>query len=459
MTVLDPGVATPIGADRPARARAELREVDGRTVAYVEIDGRRAEESGAAEAEVVERALRLAGDLGCPVLIVIRSVSATPDRGGLDGLVAWGRVAMAAVRISGVVPLLVAVTGAVHGSLTPLLGLADHVVVTQAATAYLNGPRPVSTVTGTTVTPIELGGAEVHATRSGLAALVAQDHGDAVTALADLLGHFPDNHLGDPPRWPTIDNPDRACTAAASVVPDEASQSYDVREVLADVFDEGSVLEVHARHAPNLVTAYARLDGRSVAVVANQPAVRAGTLDIESSGKGARHVQLADAFGLPIVTFVDTPGYQPGRDLEWRGMIRHGAKLVHAYASASVPRLGVILRKAYGGAYIVMDSRTMGSDLVLAWPTAEIAVMGAPGAVAILNRRDLDAAHDPGARRLELETAYRDAYCSPRIAAERGLVDQVIDPADTRRLLAAALRRLATKRPALVVRKHANQPL
>ncbi|MEO6628016.1 MAG: carboxyl transferase domain-containing protein, partial [Aquihabitans sp.] len=433
MTVLDRVVVTPIGADRPARARAELCEVDGRTVAYVEIDGRRADQSGAAEAEVVERGLRLAGDLGCPVLIVIRSVSVTPDHGGIDALVAWGRVAAAAVRISGVVPLLVAVTGAVHGSLTPLLGLADHVIVTRDATAYLNGPRPVSLVTGTAITPTELGGAVVHATRSGLAALVAHDHDDAVTALADLLAHFPDNHLVVPPHWPSTDSPHRQCPAAAAVVPAETNRSYDVREVLADVFDEGSVLEVYASHAPNLVTAYARLDGRSVAVVANQPAVRAGTLDIESSGKGARHVQLADAFGLPIVTFVDTPGYQPGRDLEWRGMIRHGAKLVHAYASASVPRVSVILRKAYGGAYIVMDSRTMGSDLVLAWPTAEIAVMGAPGAVAILHRRDLDTAHDPDARRLELEAAYRDAYCSPRIAAERGLVDEVIDPADTRR--------------------------
>jgi propionyl-CoA carboxylase beta chain len=221
--------------------------------------------------------------------------------------------------------------------------------------------------------------------------------------------------------------------------------------VVADVVDRGSLLEVHPHHAPNLVTAYARLDGRAVAVVANQPAVRAGTLDIAASVKGARHVQAADAFGLPIVTFVDTPGYQPGRDLEARGMIRHGAELVHAYAAATVPRLCVILRKAYGGAYIVMDSRTMGSDLVLAWPRAEIAVMGPAGAVEILHRREVD----PEVR-ARLEAEYRATYCTPRLAADRGLIDGVIDPADTRRVLTAAVHRLhqAPRAP----RSQAHQP-
>ncbi|HEX2578433.1 MAG TPA: carboxyl transferase domain-containing protein [Aquihabitans sp.] len=459
MTVLDPGVVTPIGADRPDAAHAELRELDGRTVAFFRVDGRRADSSGAAEAEVVERALALAEQVGCPVIGLVRSVAVDVGAGGLDALAAWGRVAARTVRLSGVVPLLLGVTGPVHGSLTPLLGLADHVVLTADATAYLNGPGPVGAVTGQVLDPVALGGATVHATRSGVASLVAEDEEDCLAALADLLAHLPDNHLGDPPRWPTDDPADRRCAQARSIVPLDASRAYDVRDVLADVFDEGSLLEVHADRAPNIVTAYARLDGRSVAVVANQPIVRAGTIDIDASCKAARHVHGADAHGLPLVTFVDTPGYEPGRDLEWRGMIRHGAKLVHAYAGATVPRLGVILRKAYGGAYIVMDSRTMGNDLVLAWPSAEIAVMGAAGAVAILNRRELDAADDPAARRGELEDEYRVKFLSPRIAAERGLVDEVIDPADTRRVLAGALGRLAPKRPVLPHRRHANEPL
>jgi len=448
---------TPIGADRPDAAHADLREIDGRTVAFFHVDGREAGSSGAAEAEVAARALALAEQIGCPVVGVVRSVAVAAD--GFDALAAWGRVAARSVRLSGVVPLLLVVSGPVHGSLAPLIGLADHVVVTRDATAYVNGPRPVERVTGELVQPDQLGGAPVHATRSGLASLVADDEDDALRAVADLLDHLPDNNLAEAPVRPGPDPVTRRCTAAAAAVPAEPTRAYDVRDVIDDVFDEGSVLEVHADHAPNVVTAYARLAGRSVAIVANQPCVRAGTIDIDASGKAARHVQGADALGLPLVTFVDTPGYEPGRDLEWRGMIRHGAKLVHAYSAATVPRLGVILRKAYGGAYIVMDSRTTGNDLVLAWPTAEIAVMGAPGAVAILNRRDLDAADDPAARRTELEQEYQAKFLSPRLAAERGLVDQVIDPADTRRLLAAALGRLHTKRPALPDRRHANEPL
>ena len=445
---------TPIGAARPDAVVAGLRELDGRTVAWFELSGRTATSSGAAEAEVVERALSIAGTVGCPVVGVVRSVAVEVAPTGLDGLVAWGRVAAAATRLSGVVPILVAVTGPVHGSLAPILGLADHVVMTADATAYVNGPAPVERITGAQVTPGELGGSAVHSSTSGLVSLTATDADDAVAALSELLDHLPDNHLAEAPRRPTGDAPTRPCHAAASVVPAEPHRSYDIRDVVADVIDHGSLLEVHPDHAPNVVTAYARLGGTSVAIVANQPGVRAGTLDIPASVKAARHVQLADAFGIPILTFVDTPGYQPGRELERRGMIRHGAKLVHAYAAATVPRLCVIVRKAYGGAYIVMDSRTMGSDLVLAWPRAEIAVMGAAGAVGILHRGE-----DDPAIRAKLEEQYRDAFCTPRIAAERGLVDDVVDPADTRRVLAAALPRLRHKRPELPARKHDNQPL
>ena len=226
-----------------------------------------------------------------------------------------------------------------------------------------------------------------------------------------------------------------------------------MREVVADVVDEGAFLELRAQFAPNLVTGLARLDGRAVGVVANQPRHLAGTLDINASQKGARFVQWCDAFGLPLVTLVDTPGFQPGRDLEWRGMIRHGAQLVHAYAAATVPRLCVVLRKAYGGAYIVMDSKGMGNDLCLAWPSAQVAVMGAQGAVQILHRRE-DAE-----TRSRLQEEYEEQYLNPYMAAERGFVDEVIDPAESRRAVAGALRLLATKRERLPTRKHGNGPL
>lgn len=458
-TVFDQTVATPIGAERPDAAHGELREVDGRTVAFFRVDGRRPDSSGAAEAEVIERTLMLAEQIGCPVIGLVRSVAVDHGVGGLDALTAWGRVAARATRLSGLVPLLLGVTGPVHGSLTPLVALADHVVFGNGATAFVNGPGPVRTVTGAEVGATELGGATVHTSRSGLASLGAGDEADCLATLADLLDHLPDNHLSDPPLRSSGDPLDRPCRRAADAVPPQATQAYDVRLVLRDVFDLDSLLEVHERWAPNIVCAYASLGGRSVAVVANQPAVRAGTIDIEASCKAARHVHGADALGLPIVTFVDTPGYEPGRDLEWRGMIRHGAKLVHAYAGASVPRLGVILRKAYGGAYIVMDSRTMGNDLVVAWPTAEIAVMGAAGAVAILHHRELADVEDPATRRLELEQEYRGRFLSPRLAAERGLIDEVIDPVDTRRMLGTALGRLANKRPRSIERRHANEPL
>jgi acetyl-CoA carboxylase carboxyltransferase component len=304
-----------------------------------------------------------------------------------------------------------------------------------------------------------LGGPGVHARSTGLASLLATDENDAIDALVELLSHLPDNWLAEPPVTVCTDPADRTSEVAARVVPSDSRAAYDVRELLADVLDHGSLLEVHGQHATNLVTAYGRLGGHPVAIVANQPLFRAGTLDISASSKAARHVQAADSANLPILTLVDTPGFEPGKDLEWRGMIRHGAELVHAYAAATVPRVCLVVRKAYGGAYIVMDSKTMGSDLVLAWPQAEIAVMGAPGAVAILNRRDIAEADDPDGERLRLEQQYQESYCTPRIAAERGYVDAVIDPRDTRAHLVAAFRRLATKRAELPARRHANTPL
>ena len=335
--------------------------------------------------------MRLAGELRVP-LVGELDTSGAELRDGVAALHAWGRLARELVHISGVVPTLLAVTGACVSGPALALGLFDHVVMTEDAFAYVTGPDSVQDFTGVRVSRTELGGAAVHAQRTGVASLVVGDDLAARDALAALLWYLPDHHLADPPRLETSDDAFRSCDLAASAVPQRSTASYDVRVVVRDVLDADSFLEVRPQYAPNLVTGYGSLGGRAVGIVANQPMQRAGTLDIEASRKAARFVATCDVFNMPIITFVDTPGFEPGRDLEWRGMIRHGAELVHAYSAATVPRICVVLRKAYGGAYIVMDSRGIGNDLCVAWPSAEIAVMGAPGAVAILNKGRSDDA-------------------------------------------------------------------
>jgi acetyl-CoA carboxylase carboxyltransferase component len=295
----------------------------------------------------------------------------------------------------------------------------------------------------------------VHRLRSGVAALVVDDEAAALDAAMHVLAFLPDNNLSEPRHWATDDPVERRCERAAQTVPEGAGASYDVRKVMADVVDDGDVLELWAGFAANLVTALATIEGRPVGVLANQPSALAGTLDIAASQKGARFVQLCDAFNLPLLTLVDTPGFQPGKDIEWRGMIRKGAQLVHAYADATVPRVCVVLRKAYGGAYIVMDSKGLGNDYCAAWPGAQLAVMGAPGAVEVLyGRRGID-----GAERAKLEADYAERYCTPDIAARRGYVDDVIDPAATREVVALAFRALRHKREHHPRRRHHNMPL
>jgi acetyl-CoA carboxylase carboxyltransferase component len=307
-----------------------------------------------------------------------------------------------------------------------------------------------------------LGGAGVHERQSGVAALVAHDEDDAMHAVDVLLSYLPSNHLEDPPLVQAGDPTERECRDAAAAVPARAAASYDVRTVVHDVVDLDSFLELRPAYAPSMVTGLGRLDGRTVGVVANQPMQNAGSLDIDAAQKAARFVQWCDCFNIAVVTFVDTSGYLPGRDLEWRGIIRHGAQLLHAYAAATVPRLCVVLRKAYGGAYIVMDSRGLGTDWCVAWPTAEIAVMGAQPAVRVLYRRQLDAVTDPQRRAEEeraLASEYEERFLNPYVAAERGYVDDVIPATETRRALAAALARLSTKREHQPHRRHSNTPL
>ncbi len=455
--------AAPVAARRGGAAVAALTEIDGRRVAWFRLAGGKHRGAiGPTEGQVIERTVRLALDAGIPIVGEIATSGADVSE-GLASLAAWGRVARALSDASGTLPILLSVTGPCVGGPALILGLADHVVMTAEAYAYVNGPRAAASFTGVTTSHAELGGADVHASRSGVASLVVLDEDEAAAATADLLSYLPSNHLEEPPVWPSDDPLDRPSKVAAGVVPERPTASYDVRVVIGDVCDADSFLEVRAALATNVVTGYARLGGTAVGVIANQPKSQAGTLDIEASRKAARFVQCCDAFGLPLLTFVDCGGFRPGRDLEWRGMIRHGAELVHAYANATVPRLCVVLRKAYGGAYIAMDSRGLGNDLCLAWPTAEIAVMGAPGAVAVLQRKKLAAVADPEERarvQAELEADYTERLCTPVVAAERGYVDDVIDPGDTRRLLVAGLAALRTKRATPRSRaKHSNTPL
>ncbi|MDQ3898708.1 MAG: methylmalonyl-CoA carboxyltransferase [Actinomycetota bacterium] len=455
--------AAPVAARRGGAAVAALTEIDGRRVAWFRLAGGKHRGAiGPTEGQVIERTVRLALDAGIPIVGEIATSGADVSE-GLASLAAWGRVARALSDASGTLPILLSVTGPCVGGPALILGLADHVVMTAEAYAYVNGPRAAASFTGVTTSHAELGGADVHAARSGVASLVVVDEDEAAAATADLLSYLPSNHLEEPPVWPSDDPLDRPSKVAAGVVPERPTASYDVRVVIGDVCDADSFLEVRAALATNVVTGYARLGGTAVGVIANQPKSQAGTLDIEASRKAARFVQCCDAFGLPLLTFVDCGGFRPGRDLEWRGMIRHGAELVHAYANATVPRLCVVLRKAYGGAYIAMDSRGLGNDLCLAWPTAEIAVMGAPGAVAVLQRKKLAAVADPEERarvQAELEADYTERLCTPVVAAERGYVDDVIDPGDTRRLLVAGLAALRTKRATPRSRaKHSNTPL
>ncbi len=455
-------LGAPISRDRGTAVEAGLGELAGRPVAMFRLAGGRHRGSiGPADGATIVRCIRQAVELGIPVVGIL-STSGADIHEGVASLHAWGRIARAVADASGVVPVLFAVTGPCLSGPALLLGMADHVVMTTEAYAFVSGPDAVTEFTGIPISAAKLGGTFVHDHHSGIADLSAVDEDDALAAITDLLSYLPQSAADEPPRLPVSDPLERDCEIAPTLVPARPTASYDVREVVGDVLDDASVLEVRPHYAPNLVTAYGRLGGRVVGVVANQPQMRAGTLDIEASRKAARFVQHCDTFNIPILTFVDTPGFEPGRDLEWRGMIRHGAELVHAYCQATVPRICIVLRKAYGGAYIVMDSKGVGNDVCLAWPTAEIAVLGAPPAVRILFRRRLDAIEDAAERAREtvrLEDDYTMKFATALIAAERGLVDDVVAPVDTRRRVAAALAGIGTKRDRSEPRRHSNSPL
>jgi propionyl-CoA carboxylase beta chain len=410
-------------------------------------------------AEKIVKIMDLAVRMGVP-LIGLNDSGGARIQEGVVSLGGYADIFLRNVRASGVIPQISAILGPCAGGAVYSPAITDFVfMVRDTSHMFVTGPNVIRTVTGEEVTMEELGGAMTHASRSGVAHFAASDEQAAISDIALLLSYLPSNNLEEAPRVEPTDDPDRACTMLDTFMPDSANVPYDVRDVIAEIVDDGELMEVSANFAQNIVVGFARIDGRPVGIVANQPQHLAGVLDIDSSSKAARFIRTCDAFNVPIVTFVDVPGFLPGTTQEYDGIIRHGAKLLYAYAEATVPKLTVILRKAYGGAYDVMGSKHIGADLNLAWPTAEIAVMGARGAVNILHRRELAEAEDPAALLAEFEARYAEQFANPWLAAERGYVDAVILPSETRQQLVRGLRFTATKREPGPARKHGNIPL
>ncbi len=432
---------------------SDVREFEERQVVWVDVDaGSRVGALTSESSGKIENASCVARAKGFPLIVIMRSSGADIVE-GFAALHGWGLAAKALTDCSGVVPIIMVVEGPAVSGPALLLGIADFVVMTVDSYAFVTGPTMVAEFTGVTIDNEELGGAASHARYTGAASLVAADLDSAIEMVGQLLTYLPQHNDEEPRTVPTDDPPDRQTPEAGTLLPKTSTGSYDVRDVVRAICDDGEMLELRGRWAPNVVTAFASVGGLPIGIVANQPLALAGTLDIPASQKAARFVAFCDAFNLPIVTLVDTPGFYPGKDLEWRGMIRHGAQLVFAYGRATVPRICVILRKSYGGAYIVMDSKTMGNDLCLAWPWAELAVMGAGQAAAILQRRATPQ------ERAAFEVDYAERLLNPYIAAERGYIDGVIEPAQTRQVIAEALMTLIDKREALVSRPHDNTPL
>ncbi len=445
--------SVPIWASSSSQTRAALTELDGRRVMLVSVRG--GENRGALtthDAAVLERAFRSAREERLPIVGLL-STSGVDVAEGVEAVVGWGRAASELVKSSGVVPILLTATGPVVSGPALMLGLADFTFFTSDAYAFVSGPHMVASFTGVPISAEDLGGSSSHARSSGVATMIVADADEAIEAMSAVLAYLPDHVDALPARVETADPIDRNTDIAAATVPSHPTGSYDVRDIIRDLADDDDFLEVRASFAPNLVTGFATIDGYTVGIVANQSQALAGSIDIPASHKGARFVQVCDAFSVPLLTLVDTSGFLPGKDLEWRGMIRHGAQLAFAYARATVPRIALIIRKSYGGAYIVMDSRYMGNDIMLAWPNAEVAVMGAKGAVEILHRNATPE------ERVGLELDYEARYLTPYPTAERGSISGVIDPVDTRREIAAALTMLITKREPLRPRRHDNMPL
>jgi len=473
--LLDPG--TFVETDILARHRAgtfgldRVRPyTDGVVTGWGAIDGRKVfvfsqdftvfgGSLGEVMAEKICKVMDMATSVGAP-LIGINDSGGARIQEGAASLAGYGHIFDRNVRASGVVPQISLVMGPCAGGAVYSPAITDFVFMVKGTShMFITGPDVIKAVTGEEVTFEELGGATTHASRSGIASFIAEDEPDCLSQVRYLLSFLPSNNLEDPPSFAPRDDPDRRDEALNTLIPDSPRAPYDMKDVIRRVVDDGEFFEVFPLWAANILIGFARLDGRSVGIIANQPKVLAGTLDYESSEKAARFIRFCDAFNIPLVVFEDVPGFLPGTAQEYGGIIRRGAKLLYAFAEATVPKVTVVTRKAYGGAYVVMNSKHLRADASFAWPTAEIAVMGSEGAVGVIFRREIQKAEDPAAKRAELIGAYEDQFSNPYIAAERGFVDDVIEPAETRPRLIQALRMLRTKREQVPPRKHGNIPL
>jgi propionyl-CoA carboxylase beta chain len=410
-------------------------------------------------ADKIVKVMEMAAKFGCPVIGINDSGGARIQE-GVVSLAGYAEIFWRNVQSSGVIPQISLIMGPCAGGAVYSPAITDFIFMVEGSSyMFITGPDVVKTVTGEEVTFEELGGAATHASKSGVAQFIAADEEACLDDARYLLSFLPQNNAEPAPFFEPADPRDREEPELDTLIPDDPAKPYDIKQVIRLVVDDGEFFEVHERYAENIVCGFARLGGHSVGVVGNQPRALAGVLDIDSSVKAARFVRTCDAFNVPLVTFVDVPGFLPGTDQEWRGIIRHGAKLLYAYAEATVPKLAVITRKAYGGAYDVMSSKHIRADFNFAWPTAEVAVMGPEGAVNIVFRKELEEAEDADARRAELIEDYRERFANPYSAAERGYVDDVIEPRRTRPALIDALETARPKRERRPSRKHGNIPL
>lgn len=412
-----------------------------------------------AHAEKITKIMDMAMKNGAPIIGLNDSGGARIQE-GVHSLAGYAEIFYRNVMASGVVPQISIIMGPCAGGAVYSPAITDFVVmVKETSHMFVTGPDVIKAVTHEDVTFEELGGASVHASKSGVAHFAAENEEDAIFLVQHLVDYLPSNNMQDPPVKPASDNPLREAPELDAIIPDNPNKPYDMKEVIRHVVDDGQFLEVHEHWAQNVLVGFARLGGRSIGIVAQQPTVLAGVLDVEASQKSARFVRLCDAFNVPLIVFEDVPGFMPGITQEHSGIIRQGAKLLYAFCEATVPKLTVIVRKAYGGAYCVMNPRHIGADLVLAWPSAEIAVMGPEGAVNVIFRREIGEAEDPVARKVELVQDYRDRFANPYVAAAAGFIDNVIEPRETRPHLINALEMLQNKRDSLPPKKHGNIPL
>ncbi len=443
---------------------------DGVVTGYATIDGRPVYLSaqdftviggtlGEAHAAKITKVMDMSVKMGTPFISINDSGGARIHE-GINALSGYGDIFLRNTHASGVIPQISVIMGPCAGGACYSPAITDFIfMVENTGQMYITGSQVVKAVTGEDVTLEELGGADVHNSKSGVAHFKSSSEEECISSLKELLSFLPDNNLSDVPQYDCTDDLNRISSELDDIIPDEPNRAYDMLDIINRVFDKGEFLEVQKYFAQNIITGFARINGSTVGVVANQPKVKAGSLDVDSSDKAARFVRFCDSFNIPLVTFTDVPAFLPGVGQEHSGIIRHGAKLLYAFAEATVPKVNIIVRKAYGGAYIAMNSKTLGADMVFAWPTAEIAVMGADGAANIIFRKEIAASDNPVETRKEKIALYRDKFSNPYVAAGKGYVDDVIDPTTTRQRIASALELLKSKRESRPSKKHGNIPL